>query len=313
MGNDDKLRERIEKLANTLFGSESDKSLFIDTLLAGSSSRPLKICTKRDYVKKIAANNIPNEWTRHWSISEEPNTGYSIDCSSLFMVSPLIEVLNTKHPSPRICDMCASPGGKSILTQLITSPDILISNEIEESRIKALVSNFSKHEIKNAIVTSLNSKQLIKYFGNTFDVVILDAPCSGQSLISKGTENTQSLSKLSIEKMSQIQKGLINDAAKLCAPGGYINYSTCTYSMKENEKVVEWFLRKNPAFESVEITHLTRYRSLYSKQFCYRLWPYQELGSGGFCCLLRNNSNAKVEFVTDETQLKRCSLWSSKN
>lgn len=318
MSTTDKHTDRILKLSQSLFDNPENQKIFSETLKNGDSGFKLNILTDRTLPTKTSYQKLPKEWQDTWRFTENSSSelSYSLDCSSLFMIAPLIEVISTLKNPPRVCDLCSSPGGKSILMQIIKEPEILIANEVEEQRVKALISNFSKHQIKNAVITSLNSKQLVKDYLAAFDIIILDAPCSGQSLLSKGTKNFSALSKIAIERLSQIQKGLLNDAAKLCNHQAFINYSTCTFTKKENEKVIEWFIKKNPKFSTVEISHLANFKSDFTKHHCYRLWPYQGLGSGGFCCLLKkdtveNDTEGGLKNDLNYTQLKKHALWQS--
>ena len=77
----------------------------------------------------------------------------------------------------------------------------------------------------------------------------------------------------------------------MVAPGGYLLYSTCTYSKKENEAVIDWALKKFPHFSACEVDALKDYQSAHSSNFCYRLFPHESIGAGAFTCLLKNNQS----------------------
>lgn len=302
------LESRIDRLSKSLFEDLADQKIFENSIKEKKSAKPIHICF--DGESLIESKEIPSLWLEHLKINESisENHSYQMDCSSIFMIAPLMEINNNLFDL-KVCDLCAAPGGKSILASQILKPKILISNERTRERVKSLISNFSKYALKNSAITSLEIKQLSFLFPNYFDVLILDAPCSGQSLIARGIDNPSSLTRISIDRSSNTQKGLINQAAKLLSNNGYILYSTCTYSKDENEKVIEWFLKKHPSFETIEIKHLVDYRSKYTNNFCYRLWPYQKLGAGGFCCLLKNNSGD--DYNINEVDLNKNYLWSS--
>lgn len=94
------------------------------------------------------------------------------------------------------------------------------------------------------------------------------------------------------------QRRIVGNAAKNLAPGGHLLYSTCTYNIKENEKVVEWLCAEYPQLSPVTVHHLEPYRSRYSQLPCYRLFPHQGLGAGAFVALLANNA----EHATGDVQ-----------
>lgn len=306
--------DRVTKLADRLFTDPVDKERFSCSVISKNSARSLNV--QKDGNDHHPLAQIPLEWTTHWSISEgnSYDHGYSLDCSSLFMTSPLLEIKNKLNNTVKVLDTCAAPGGKSYLAYSLLLPNLLVANEKTQSRIKSLISNFSKHKLLNAAIISQNIKNLITTFSNSFDLVLLDAPCSGQSMLARGINNPSSLTKIAIDRASNTQKGLINQAAKLVNPTGYLLYSTCTYSKDENEKVIEWFLRKNPEFSSVNISHLNNFQSQYSEENCYRLWPFQKLGSGGFTCLLKNTLNENIFSQNiNLNEIKKFALWQSIN
>ena len=82
------------------------------------------------------------------------------------------------------------------------------------------------------------------------------------------------------------QKSLLGNAAGCVAPGGHLLYTTCTFSREENEKVVEAFLRRHSGWRAVECPPLAAWGSAHGASPCYRLYPHQACGAGGFSCLL---------------------------
>jgi hypothetical protein len=307
------LDTRIEKLSSLLFDDINLQEKFSTSLKNKNSARSVKLNLEGESNRPLS--DVPDLWTNFWSLSESEissDNEYSLDISSVFMISPLIEIIKTINQNDiSVCDTCASPGGKSILSYKLLNPSILLSNEKSPQRIKALISNFSKLKIKKSAISMLDLKSLQNFFTKCFDVVLLDAPCSGQSLISRGVNNPSSLTRIAMDRSSNTQKGLISNAAKIVRPQGYLLYSTCTYSRDENEKVIEWFLRKNPSFKTVKISHLKNFQSTLTEEDSYRLWPYQNLGSGGFCCLLKNCEEANKIEILDLDQISRNIVWKS--
>ena len=138
-----------------------------------------------------------------------------------------------------VLDMCAAPGGKSF-DALVTMKDkgLLVCNDIHEIRSKILSSNIEKYGFKNVIVLNDDSKKYKKNFINLFDKIILDAPCSGSAMFRK---NDEARNQWSIEKVYEckaIQQSLIEDAYEMLNDNGYLLYSTCSFSIQENEEVI---------------------------------------------------------------------------
>jgi 16S rRNA C967 or C1407 C5-methylase (RsmB/RsmF family) len=91
---------------------------------------------------------------------------------------------------------------------------------------------------------------------------------------------------------SNRQRRILANAVRLLKPGGYLAYMTCTYAIKENERVVEWLLKKNDHLAAVEVDAVADFRSSYSEVPCYRMWPFQNVGAGGFAALFRSEAEA---------------------
>ena len=119
-----------------------------------------------------------------------------------------------------------------------------------------------------------------------FDLVLVDAPCSGQSLLAKGEKALSCFHPATINLNANRQRRILANSLKCVAPGGYLLYSTCTFSIKENEKVVDWLLKSFPDFKTQKVDTLLRHQSKYTESYCYRLWPDQEYGAGAFCGLV---------------------------
>ena len=126
--------------------------------------------------------------------------------------------------------------------------------------------------------------------GQQIEVAIVDAPCSGQSLLAKGEKNPGCFHPAQINKNANRQKRILAHTAPLLKTGGYLAYMTCTYSLEENEKVMNWFLQHFPQFEPVEIPALRGYQSPQNDRPCYRLFPTENVGAGAFTSLLVKGS-----------------------
>lgn len=186
--------------------------------------------------------------------------------------------------------MCAAPGGKSIFAWKLLQPELLISNEVIGKRLGMLISNLKRCQISPSIVVNRDPSIFVESIPFSSDLVIVDAPCTGQSLLAKGEKAPGCFHPSAINKSANRQKRIIANSAQIVAPQGYLSYMTCTYSTEENEEVCEWLLRKFPQFQAVEVNHLKDYQSHLSTIPCYRIFPQDGLGAGAFTVLFKNIS-----------------------
>jgi 16S rRNA C967 or C1407 C5-methylase (RsmB/RsmF family) len=223
----------------------------------------------------------------------------------VFAASVLAEAKFSNKCSPNlIVDTCSSPGGKAIYAWRACNPKRLVCNEVIGSRLSALISNIKRCRITPTIVTNADTAHLAVSIGETADIVLVDAPCSGQSLPAKGAKAFGAFHPATINMNSNRQKRILANSAKIVAPGGYLAYMTCTFSLDENEGVIKWFLKRFPNFEPQIVPHLEDFRSRISEFPCYRLMPHQGLGAGAFTCLLKNNQSSETEPLPNWQALK---------
>ena len=158
-----------------------------------------------------------------------------------------------------VLDMCASPGGKSLGASLkMKDGGVLVCNEFVPARCKTLVGNIERFGIKNAIVTNYDmteKSELSDIYGDFFDLVICDAPCSGEGMFRKYPE--EAISEWSVENVltcAERQKAILDNAATFVSEGGLLLYSTCTFSLDENEMQTNAFLLRHPEFELIPVS-----------------------------------------------------------
>jgi 16S rRNA C967 or C1407 C5-methylase (RsmB/RsmF family) len=248
------------------------------------------------FVDRLSATEKPGKHPLH-----EQGYYYCLDFSSVFAASSLLTI-----PQPEIqletqsiqlvIDVCAAPGGKSLFALRTLQPKTLISNEVIGKRIGALVSNLKRCPVSGTftqqttekVVLSLDSKILAEEIPKTADIVIVDAPCTGQSLLAKGEKAPGCFHPVNINKNANRQKRILANSAQLVASQGYLAYMTCAYSPEENEQVSEWLLQKFPQFQPITISHLQNFQSHLSELPCYRIFPQSGLGAGAFTVLFQN-------------------------
>ncbi len=158
-----------------------------------------------------------------------------------------------------ILDMCAAPGGKSSqLRNKLGENGILISNEIIHSRCKILTGNMERLGFRNSATTCFDPARIARLFPDTFDMIMVDAPCSGEGMFRKDDIAIKEWSTDNVLHCAQRQKDILEHAASALRPGGYMVYATCTFSLEENEMVVDNFLQNHPNFELIPVREVVR-------------------------------------------------------
>lgn len=159
------------------------------------------------------------------------------------------------EPDDRVLDLCAAPGGKATeLGSRIGEGGMLLANDISNSRAKALLRNLEIQGVGRLLVTSEDPEKLVTLYPAFFDKILLDAPCSGEGMFRKESSMLRYYSENGPEHYVPIQKKLIEQAYQMLAEGGELLYSTCTFSVKENEEVIAGLLDAHTDMEVQEIT-----------------------------------------------------------
>ena len=206
----------------------------------------------------------------------------------------------------KVLDMCASPGGKTIQIANRIPNGVLVSNEFVKARSSVLYSNVERMGLKNVIITNEDPKNLASAYGNVFDVCVVDAPCSGEGMFRRGNDVTEQWNINLPEMCAKRQLEILDSADKVLKQGGFLIYSTCTYSLEENENVVKTFMQ-NYGYEIVNIDAPFS-RGIELKEVV-RLYPHEVKGEGQFVALLKKIS----ENDNDEKralELKDCKISS---
>ena len=215
----------------------------------------------------------------------------------------------------RVLDMCAAPGGKSgQAAAAIGDEGFLLSNEFVPKRAKITVGNFERLGIKNAFVTSLDTSEFKKMFRSFFGFVISDVPCSGEGMFRKNEVAVSEWSEENVLRCAKRSREILENAAPVVASGGYIIYSTCTFSIEENEAVVLDFLKSHPDFELAEVKD--ELRAVTSDGIsiegdtdgilkkCRRFYPHISKGEGQFVALIRRTETGDTPAVLYKSKAK---------
>ncbi len=210
------------------------------------------------------------------------------------------------EPDWKILDMCAAPGGKSTqLKNKLGDNGVLVSNEIIPSRCKILTGNIERLGLRNCVVTCMNTSKLAKIFPKTFELVMCDAPCSGEGMFRKEEAAIDEWSTENVIMCAERQSEILENAALLVKNGGYIIYATCTFSVEENEMTVDNFLKKHPGFELIPVNEKVSNHTVEGIKydgceceninFTRRFYPHKSKGEGQFMAVLHNKLEASSE------------------
>lgn len=305
------LKPEFKEKFKNLLGEEEAAKLF-----AALNNKPKKTF-RVNTLKKTAAslaeyekiNAIPNAYYGHIPDKNPLWTGgiiYSQDPSA--MVPALAAAV---QPNERVLDLCAAPGGKS--TALAEKAGLLVANEISAKRAKVLRENIERWGSANTVITNCSSEKLATAFPNFFDIVVVDAPCSGEGMFNKN-EAEDYWSPEYVLKCQERQKQILKQAVKMLRPGGRIVYSTCTFSPEEDEEVVDW-LSKNYQMRIMPITAFASTQDMQgiaqwsgsgntALKNTLRFWPQNGLGEGQFCSLLQS-TNTPYNPLAESTKTRK--------
>lgn len=228
---------------------------------------------------------------------------YIQEPSAMAPVSSLIPYLPelSEEPHLRILDSCASPGGKSAqAANLFPNAELLVSNEIVPNRCKTLVGNVERLGFRNTLCLNTDSETLAATYPAYFTLVLCDAPCSGEGMFRKSDDAKTMWSEENIRVCAARQREILSNVRTCVAPNGFLLYSTCTYSIEENEENVSWFLENNPDFSLCAPSEalLPYSQSGYApscrgfdRSLVRRFYPHVSGGEGQFFALFRRNGD----------------------
>lgn len=212
-------------------------------------------------------------------------------------------------PGDKVLDLCAAPGGKS--TELgikLKGKGLLAANDISNSRAKALLKNLELWGIENICVTSEEPGRLKETFGEFFDKILVDAPCSGEGMFRKDADIVKSYEKHGPEYYAAIQKEIVSQAADMLVPGGFLLYSTCTFSVCEDEEIIRWILEQHEEMELVRLPLFEGASDGIGLTGCLRLFPHKIKGEGHFMALLKKKNSAAGKTIISKAMKKEPAL-----
>ncbi len=205
---------------------------------------------------------------------------YYIQEPSAMAVTPLLD----PQPGERILDLCAAPGGKSThIAGRMRGAGLLVANEVAPSRARVLSQNIERMGAANCVVCREEPERIAALFPGFFDRVLVDAPCSGEGMFRKEETAVAEWSEENVAMCAARQREILEQAALTVRPGGVLVYSTCTFSVAEDEDMVGGFLALHPeyALEGAPV----------------RLMPHLAEGEGHFAARFRRAGQADAAYA----------------
>ena len=207
-------------------------------------------------------------------------------------------------PGELVLDICAAPGGKSArIAADLQGEGLLWSNDLSQKRIRALLRNLEMTGCRNSLITCADPKELASQLPAAFDAVLVDAPCSGSGMFRRDPSAVSSWLDYGPAASVPVQRDILQAAWKLLKPGGRLVYSTCSFSLAENEENIVWLLDHysdaeiKPINKSPEISDGLMIRP--ELRHTARIWPHHTRGDGHFCALLQKRSADRMDIAAD--------------
>ncbi len=187
----------------------------------------------------------------------------------------------------RILDMCAAPGGKSLLMAMIMDgKGEVVASDIHKRRLNLLRGSALDQGLENITLDARDGLNPPPSWINGFDKVLLDAPCTGFGVLSKKADMRWNRKESDFEDLTALQRTLLDSAARCVRPGGVLVYSTCTIDIEENHAQISNFLFRNPCF-SLDQLPLGFPAILQNEDGYFESLPFNTGMDGAFAARLR--------------------------
>ena len=305
------LPEKFENRMRELLGEEFPEFLkgFEEERHGGIRFNSLKLnAAEWEQVAPFATSKVP--WIDNgyfYQLSDQPAKHpfyfagmYYIQEPSAMTPARILPV----EPGDRVLDVCAAPGGKSTeLAAKLQGKGVLVSNDISNSRAKALLKNLELFGSRNSLILSEAPGKLTERFRGFFDKILVDAPCSGEGMFRKSPAIMKNWEQYGVEYYHKLQLEILDAVIPMLAPGGMMVYSTCTFSPEEDEGSLQYILDNYPDMHVVK-PELSYEGFSYGRpewiengseelKNAIRIWPHKMMGEGHFVALLQRDDNGE--------------------
>ena len=309
----EKFKERMERL----LGEQSEA--FFEAIGSGEAVRSFRVNSIKCSVGDFEAVDVQIDRRKaafpsdaYYTEEKFPGRLSCHHSGMIYMQDP--SAMATVHAveikeGARVLDSCSAPGGKTTqLAAAVGSRGVVVANEYEAKRCRILQSNVERMGCVNTVVVNLDTAVLAETYPAEFDVVLCDAPCSGEGMFRKNSLAIDEWSEENVKMCAERQREILTNVEKCVASNGCLIYSTCTFSLEENEMNVAWFLDKYPDFELCEVAE--GLKKVTSDGICFdgcrydmtktrRFYPHVSAGEGQFIAVMRRNGGAMRENSSD--------------
>jgi NOL1/NOP2/sun family putative RNA methylase len=302
-----------KQLLNSLLSAEGfDKEAFEKVHNSGEQVTSIRLNPSKNLkpeIFNIKHSNIP--WSEYgYYLESRPSFTfdplfqagcyYVQEASSMFLEQAIKQTVDLSKPI-KVLDLCAAPGGKSThIHSLISKESLLVSNETIRSRANILKDNIIKWGCENVVVTNNDPRDFAK-LENYFDLIVVDAPCSGSGLFRKDPDAINEWSENNVQLCSQRQQRILADVWPALKKDGKLIYSTCSYSKEEDEEIVEW-LNSYLSIANCQLS-VDKNWGIVESGGGYRFWPDKLKGEGFFIACIQ-----KKEGKIDPSYMKKSKL-----
>ncbi|NOT52456.1 MAG: Fmu (Sun) domain protein [Chitinophagaceae bacterium] len=301
-----------QKLTETLLNINGfDKEAFEKVHASGEQITSIRLNPSKPFNAQDTTYNVP--WSQYgFYLNERPSFTfdplfhagcyYVQEASSMFLEQALKQTLDLSKPL-KVLDLCAAPGGKSThIHSLISDDSLLVSNEVIRSRANILKDNIIKWGCENVVVTNNDPKGFSK-LENYFDLIVVDAPCSGSGLFRRDNEAITEWSEENVELCSQRQQRILADVWPALKKNGILIYSTCSYSKEEDEDIVNWMMKEF----AIDYSPLTIHPEwgIVDTGGGYRFWPHKLNGEGLFLSVFQKKDGEEETDIRGKNKIER--------
>jgi 16S rRNA C967 or C1407 C5-methylase (RsmB/RsmF family)/NOL1/NOP2/fmu family ribosome biogenesis protein len=287
-----------------------DKAAFEAVHGSGETVTAIRVNPNKHPDQILFEHTNPVPWCPHGhylearpSFTLDPNfhagAYYVQDASSMFLWQALANVVGVSN-GQKVLDLCAAPGGKSTLLSTYFNNGLVVSNEVIKQRASVLVENLSKWGANNTVVTN-NDPFHFQSLPGFFDVMVVDAPCSGSGLFRKDPSAIEGWSIDLVALCAQRQQRILADALPALAEGGVLIYATCSYDPHEDEMIADWLVNEmgltpqainvDPALGIIET------KANISGAPGYRFYPDQIKGEGFFIAAFKKEKSLPAAYT----------------
>lgn len=297
---------QLRELGEPLFGR------FVEAMESSEADVSVRLNSRKPSVHERFGSCAAVEWC--------PLTGRYLDERPVFTLDPTFHggayyvqeassmfvdwiMSRLDMQAPRVLDLCAAPGGKTTL--LAEHASVVVANEVIRPRARILSENCQKWGSGNIAVTSNDPADFGSHLPEMFDVILVDAPCSGEGMFRKDPAARDQWSTEAVKLCVQRQRRIVADVWSALREGGVLIYSTCTFNRQENEQNVTWICAELGA-EVLEFddTQVSLPAGVVRGECGFRFYPSMIRGEGFFVAAIRKHGDG-VRYTLPRSRTSR--------